>query len=76
MSKAWFNVLSLAGIVGSSPAGAMDVCFVNVVCCEVEASAMGRSFVQRSPTEWGVSYSVIVKPTLVDVFSEVRTEFF
>jgi len=25
------------------------------VCCQVEVSAMGRSFVQRSPTEWAVS---------------------
>ena len=25
------------------------------VCCQVKISAMGRSFVQRSPTERGVS---------------------
>jgi hypothetical protein len=30
---------------------------VSVVCCEVEVSAMGRSLVQRSPTECGVSES-------------------
>ena len=29
--------------------------FVIVVCSQVEASAMGRSLVQRSPTDCGVS---------------------
>jgi hypothetical protein len=29
--------------------------FMIVVCCQAEVSAMGRSFVQRSPTECGVS---------------------
>jgi hypothetical protein len=29
--------------------------FVNVVCCQVEVSAMGRPLVQRGPTECGVS---------------------
>jgi hypothetical protein len=28
---------------------------VNVVCCQVEVSATGRSLVQRSPNECGVS---------------------
>jgi hypothetical protein len=28
---------------------------VCVVCCQVEVSATGRSLVQRSPTECGVS---------------------
>jgi hypothetical protein len=28
---------------------------VSVTCCEVEISALGRSLVQRSPTECGVS---------------------
>jgi len=31
------------------------VSFVSVVCCDVEVSAMGRSLVQRSPAECGVS---------------------
>jgi hypothetical protein len=35
---------------------------VSVVCCQVEGSATSWSFVQRSPTECGVSQSVIVKP--------------
>jgi hypothetical protein len=28
---------------------------VNVVCCQVEVSATGRSLIQRSPTKCGVS---------------------
>jgi len=32
---------SLAGILGSNPAGGMDVCLVSVVCCQVEVSASG-----------------------------------
>ena len=28
---------------------------VSAMCCQVEVFAMGRSFVQRSPTECGVS---------------------
>jgi hypothetical protein len=35
---------------------------VSVVCCQVEVSATGWSLVQRSPTECGVSQSVVVKP--------------
>jgi hypothetical protein len=36
---------------------------VSVVCFQVEVSATGRSLVQRSPTECGVSKKcVIVKP--------------
>jgi NADH:ubiquinone oxidoreductase subunit B-like Fe-S oxidoreductase len=34
----------------------MDVC---VMCCQVEVSATGRSLVQRSPTDWDVSFGVI-----------------
>jgi hypothetical protein len=32
---------------------------VSVVCCQVEASATGRSLVQRSPTDCGVCLSVM-----------------
>ena len=32
---------------------------VSVVCCQVEVSAMGRSLVQRSPTDCDVSLCVI-----------------
>jgi hypothetical protein len=28
---------------------------VSVVCCQVEVSASGRSLVQRSPTDYGLS---------------------
>jgi hypothetical protein len=38
------------------------LCVVNVVFCQVEVSATGWSFIQRSPTECGVCLSVIVKP--------------
>jgi hypothetical protein len=53
-SKAWVYGRSLAGIVGSNPAG---TCMspVSVVCCQVGVSASGRSLVQRSLTKRGVS---------------------
>jgi hypothetical protein len=57
-SKEWVCCHSLAGIAGSDPVEGMDVCLVFVVCCQVAASAMGRSLVQRSPTEHGVCLSV------------------
>jgi hypothetical protein len=60
-SKAWVFGRSLAGIVGSNPAGGMDVCLLSVACCPVEVCAMGWSLVQRSPTECGVSECVITK---------------
>jgi hypothetical protein len=41
-SKSWVCGSSLAGIVGSNPAGSIDVCpLLNVVCCQVEISASG-----------------------------------
>ena len=40
-SKAWVCGSALAGIVGSNPAGCMDVCLVGVVCWQVEAPAFG-----------------------------------
>jgi hypothetical protein len=47
---------ALAGILGSNPAGGHGCLFlVNVVCFQVEVSATGRSLVQRSPIESGVS---------------------
>jgi len=55
-SKAWVPGRSLGGIAGSNPARGMDVLSpVDVVCCQVEASASGRSLVQMTPTECGVS---------------------
>ena len=45
----------LSGVAGSNPAGLMDVCLVTAVCFQAEFSASGRSLVQRSSTECGVS---------------------
>ena len=58
-SKARVCSQLLAGIAGSIPASGVDVCLVNVVCCQVEVSVMGQSLVQRSPTDCGVSVCVI-----------------
>jgi hypothetical protein len=55
-SKAWVCGRSLAGIAGSDPAGGHGcLSLVSVVCCQIEVSATGRSLVQMSPTEFGVS---------------------
>ena len=54
--KVWVCGCFLAGIVGSTFAGV----WVSVVCCQVEVSATGRSLVQRSRTECGVSACVCV----------------
>ena len=51
--KVWVCGRSLVGIAGSNLAGGMDAC--RVVWCQVDVSATGRSLVQRSPTECGVS---------------------
>ena len=46
-----------------SPAGGMDVSLLSVLCvCQVKVSATGRSLVQRSPTDCGVSLCVTYKP--------------
>ena len=52
--KAWVFGRSLAGIVGSNPAGGIKS-VVSVICCQVEISATGRKLVQGSPTECVVS---------------------
>ena len=54
---AWFCGRSLFGITGSNPWGGGHGCLsvVSVVCCQVEVSATGWSFIQRSPTECDVS---------------------
>ena len=50
--KAWVCGRSHAGTAGSNHTGGADILFLgNIVCCEVAASATGRSLVQRSPTE-------------------------
>ena len=54
-SKARVYGRSLAGIAGLNPTkSCMSVSF-ECVCCQVEGAAMGRSLVQRSPTDCGVS---------------------
>ena len=57
-SKAWVCDRTLAGTVGSNPAGAMDVSLVTVVCYQVEVSGSGRSLIHRNPTECGVRVCV------------------
>jgi hypothetical protein len=52
-SKAWVCGSLLAGISGSNLAGGMDDCR-KCLCCPVEVSAWGWSFVQRGPTEGNV----------------------
>jgi hypothetical protein len=51
------NIISLAGIVGSNPAGGMDVSRVSVVCFQVEVSVSGWSLLPSV-----VCLSVIVNP--------------
>ena len=53
-SKTWVGSRSLPGIVGSNPAGGMDVLsVVSVLCCQVEVYTTGRSLLQRMSTECG-----------------------
>jgi hypothetical protein len=52
--KAWVYG-RLMGLWFESRLGHGCPCLVSVVCCQVEVSATGRSLVQRSPTECGVS---------------------
>ena len=56
LSEGWVCGRLLAGIAGSNPAGAHGYLpRVGVLCCQVEISATGRSFIRRSPTGCGVS---------------------
>jgi hypothetical protein len=51
-SKVWVCGLLLAGIAVLNSARGKGICLVWVLCLvQLEASAMGRSLVQRSPTE-------------------------
>ena len=56
--KTWVCGSSLAGSAGSNQVG-VGGAWMSVSCesrcCQVEVSATGRSLVQRSPTECGVS---------------------
>jgi hypothetical protein len=52
-SKAWVCGRLLAGIAGSDPAGVgLDVCSE---CCVLPRAFLGRSFVQKSPSDCSVS---------------------
>jgi hypothetical protein len=57
---------SLAGVLGSNPAKGMDVCVSRecCVCCQVQIFAMGRSLIQRSPTECSVSECDLETPPM------------
>jgi hypothetical protein len=56
-SKAWVYGRSLAGIAGSNSVGGHGrLSVVSVASCQVGVSATGRSLVQRSPTECGMSW--------------------
>ena len=55
-SKASVSSRLIVGIVGSNLAGdTRCLSFMDVVFCQVEVSAMGRSLVQGRPTECGAS---------------------
>ena len=56
-SKAWVCGRSPAGTAGSNPARGGGGCLslVSVLCCQAEVTATGRSLVQRSTIECGVS---------------------
>jgi hypothetical protein len=54
-SKAYFCGRSLAGIASSNLVEGIAVSVVNIVRVHVQVSATGRSLVQKSPTECGVS---------------------
>jgi hypothetical protein len=59
--KLWVCGHSLSGVAGSKPIGGHGcLSSLSVVCCQVQASASGRSLVQVSPAKFNVS--VIVKP--------------
>jgi len=50
LSKVWVYSRKLAGIVGSNPAGGVDVCFLWVLCVVRHVFTWGWSLVHRSPT--------------------------
>jgi hypothetical protein len=55
--KAGSAAASIAGTVGSNPPESC-LFLANIICCEVEDSATGRSLVQRSPADCDVPLSV------------------
>ena len=61
-SKAWVCEISFAGIVGSNPAGAMDVCAVWMLCVVRKSSLSRADLLSRGVLPTVVCLSVIVKP--------------
>jgi hypothetical protein len=53
-SKVWLYGCSLAGNAVSIPTVGMGVPLGGVVCCQIEACPMDRSFAQGSPTDCSV----------------------
>jgi hypothetical protein len=60
--KTWVYSQSLVGIVGSNPAGSMDVSFLWVVCCQVQRSLRWADCTSRSVLPSVVCLNLIVKP--------------
>ena len=58
---------SPAEIVGSNPAGGMEVSFILVLCCQADVSATSWSLVQRSPTDCGASLCVMSEEAMARV---------
>ena len=58
------DIRLLRSWVRISPGAWMFVCFVNVVCCQVEVSVTNRSLVQKSPADCGVTLCVIYRNLL------------
>jgi len=82
-SKAWVCGGLLVGIVGSNPARGMDTCLLCVASYQVEVSAQGCSFVQRSTTDCVVpecdreaSKMRGPKPTMVVYAMETNSDLF
>jgi hypothetical protein len=55
LSKGRSVVVPLLGLRVTIPPWYGYLSLVNVVCCQVEVSATGRSLVEGSPAEYGVS---------------------
>jgi len=53
--RRWPTAARWLGLRVRIPPDSMDVCCGCCVCCQVKVSAMGRSLVQGSPTEYDVS---------------------
>ena len=64
MPAAWVFVRSLDGIVSSNTGGGV-MSLMRVLCCQADISMLGRSLVQSSPTDFGISSEInLEKPTM------------